>query len=341
MTTTAAAPRHESTTDAPRGEAPRRGDIHKAGIAPWLFLAPYLVLFVAFVLGPIVYGLYISLHRYDFTLPNKPFVGIENYVDLFTPGSLTFGPFWQSMRATAIFTIGSVPLLLIIPLAIALVMNRNFPGRNVFRALYFAPYVLGVAVVAIVWRYLLDANIGPVNWLLGLVGLPDNIAWTTSTPAAWFALIGVTVWWTLGFNAVIYLAGLQDIPKELYEAAEMDGASRWQQFRHVTLPGLKPVLSFVTMITIIASANMFGQAYLITRGAPGTETRTAIYQIAETGLRNYQMGSAAAMSYVLTVFLILLSLLVFWLFRDKREKSKKDADAPLQAAPMMLRQGRG
>jgi multiple sugar transport system permease protein len=341
MSTTVSAPRSDTvSSDDRRGGAPRRRDPHSAGAAPWLFLAPYLVLFLAFVVGPIIYGLYISLHRYDFTLPNKPFVGLENYIDLFTPGSLTFGAFWRAMRATAIFTVFSVPLLLVIPLMIALAMNKKFRGRNLFRALYFAPYVLGVAVIAILWRYLLDANIGLVNYYLGLLGLPDDTAWTTSTPAAWFALVGVTVWWTLGFNAVIYLAGLQDIPGELYEAAEMDGANRWQQFRNVTLPGLKPVLSFVTMITIIASANMFGQSYLITRGAPGTETRTAIYQIAETGLRNYQMGSAAAMSYVLTIFLVLLSLLVFWLFREKEQKAQKDA-APLQAAPMMLRQGRG
>jgi multiple sugar transport system permease protein len=178
--------------------------------------------------------------------------------------------------------------------------------------------VLGVAVVAVMWRFLLDNNIGLVNYYLGMLGLPDDIAWTTSVPAAWFALVGVTVWWTLGFNAVIYLAGLQDIPKELYEAAEVDGAGAWQRFRHVTLPGLRPVLSFVTMITIIASANMFGQSYLMTEGAPGTETRTAIYEIAETGLRNYEMGSAAAMSYVLTLALILLSLAVFWMFRERR-----------------------
>jgi multiple sugar transport system permease protein len=341
MASTVATPRSETVSDDRRGGASRRGDINNAGAAPWLFLAPYLVLFLGFVVAPIIYGLYISLHRYDFTLPNKPFVGLENYTDLFTPGSITFSSFWQAMRATAIFTVMSVPLLLVIPLLIALAMNKKFPGRNLFRAVYFAPYVLGVAVIAILWRYLLDANIGLVNYYLGLLGLPDDTAWTTSTPAAWFALVGVTVWWTLGFNAVIYLAGLQDIPKELYEAAEMDGANRWQQFRNVTLPGLKPVLSFVTMITIIASANMFGQSYLITRGAPGTETRTAIYQIAETGLRNYQMGSAAAMSYVLTLFLILLSLAVFWLFRDRQAPRKRKAGAP-QAVPVTtLPLGRG
>src|SRR3954470_25043251 len=342
MVTTATAPRSESvSSDDRRGGAPRRRDPHPAGIAPWLFLAPYLVLFLAFVIGPIVYGLYISLHRYDFTLPNKPFVGLENYSDLFTPGSITFSAFWTSMRATAIFTVFSVPLLLIVPLMIALAMNKKFRGRNLFRAIYFAPYVLGVAVVAVLWRYLLDANIGPVNYYLGLLGLPDDIAWTTSVPAAWFALVGVTVWWTMGFNAVIYLAGLQDLPRELYEAAEGDGANGWQRFRNVTVPGLRPVLAFVTMVTIIASANMFGQSYLMTKGAPGTETRTAIYQIAETGLRQYQMGSAGAMSYILTLFLILLSLLVFWLFRERQTPRNQKAGAPLQAAPMMLRQGRG
>jgi multiple sugar transport system permease protein len=303
------------STPAQRGSGP----LPTHGRAtPWLFLAPYLTLFVVFVVAPIIFGAWISLHRYDYTLPGKPFVGLDNYVALLQPGSITFGIFWDSMRATAIFTVASVPLLLVIPLLVALVMNRSFPGRNAFRAVFFAPYVLGVAVVAVLWRYLLDRNIGLVNYYLDAIGLPGNTAWTTSVPAAWVALVGVTVWWTLGFNAVIYLAGLQDIPRELYEAATVDGANGWQRFRHVTLPGLRPVLSFVTMVTIIASVNMFGQSYLITEGGPGRQTRTAIYQIAETGLRNYQMGSASAMSYVLTVFLMVLSVGVFWLFRERK-----------------------
>ena len=299
---------------SPATRRARRG----GGAAPWLFMAPYLALFIGFVVAPVIYGFWISLHDYDYTLPGKPFVGLDNYAKLFTSDSVTAGPFWESMRATGIFTLFSVPLLLAVSLAVALLMNSKFKGRNLFRALYFAPYVLGVAVVASLWRFLLDTNIGLVNQYLGALGLPDSIPWLTSTPEAWVALIGVTVWWTLGFNAVIYLAGLQDIPAELYEAAKVDGANAWQRFVNVTLPGMRPVLSFVTMITIIASANMFGQAYLMTRGAPGTETRTAIYTITETGLRSFQMGDAAAMSYVLTVFLMLLSIAVFWLFRERR-----------------------
>jgi multiple sugar transport system permease protein len=285
---------------------------------PWVFMAPYLMLFVAFVLLPIGYGLWISLYDYDYTLPGHPFVGLDNYQALFSSDSVVFSDFWNSMRATGIFTVLSVPLLLAVPLAVALAMNRKFRGRNLFRAIFFAPYVLGVAVVAVLWRFLLDDNIGVVNQVLGALGLPDHIAWLTSTPAAWVALVLVTVWWTLGFNAVIYLAGLQDIPEELYEAARVDGASAWQRFTNVTLPGLRPVLAFVTMITIIASANVFGQPYLMTRGAPGTETRTAIYYITDQGLRNYQMGSAAAMSYLLTAVLVVASVLVTWFFRERR-----------------------
>ncbi|MGA8978152.1 MAG: sugar ABC transporter permease, partial [Pedococcus sp.] len=264
-----------------------------------------------------VYGVWISLHDYDYTLPGKPWVVLGNYAELFDPESVVFSDFWTSMGATGIFTVLSVPFLLVVPLGVALLMNRRFPGRNFFRAVYFAPYVLGVAVVAVLWRFLLDSNIGLVNQYLGALGLPSDTAWLTTTPAAWVSLVGVTVWWTLGFNAVIYLAGLQDISQELYEAARVDGANAWQSFRNVTLPGLRPVVAFVTMTTIIASANMFGQSYLMTRGGPGIETRTAIYFIADKGLRSYQMGDAAAMSYVLTLILVVLSVVVFRLFRER------------------------
>jgi multiple sugar transport system permease protein len=286
---------------------------------PYLFLAPYLLLFTGFVLIPAVYGFWVSLHDWDFLLPNKPWVGVQNYVDLFTPGSLTAGPFWNSMQATAIFTVLSVPLLLVLPLLVALLLNQKFRGRNFFRAVYFAPYVLGVAVIGVLWTFLLDANIGFVNYYVEKIpGVPDNIAWTTSLPWGWIGLVGVTVWWTLGYNAVIYLAGLQDIPRELYEAAKVDNAGRWARFRHVTLPGLRPVLVFVVTVTILASANMFGQALLITEGAPGNETRTAIMYIFQEGLRDFRMGNAAAMSYVLAFFLVIISLINFAVFRERK-----------------------
>jgi multiple sugar transport system permease protein len=222
------------------------------------------------------------------------------------------------MEATGKFTLFSVPLLLVIPLLVALLLNQKFRGRTFFRAVFFAPYVLGVAVIGILWRFILDPNVGLLNYYLEFVpGVPDNIPWTTALPWAWAALVVPTVWWTMGFNSVIYLAGLQDINPELYEAAKVDGANRWQRFLNITLPGLRPVLFFVLTVTILASDNVFGQAYLITQGAPGNETRTAIMYIAETGLRQFQMGSAAAMSYVLALALALVSVANFVFFRNR------------------------
>ncbi|MCF6523842.1 sugar ABC transporter permease [Streptomyces sp. JJ36] len=286
---------------------------------PYAFLTPYLVLFLTFVLVPIGYGLWISLHSWDINFAAKPFVGLGNYRELFDPASVDGPRFWSAMRATGVFTLLSLPFLLVVPLFVAMLMNGRFRGRNLYRAVYFAPYVLGVAVVSLLWRFLLDGNIGMVNHYLGMIGLPDDIQWTTSTPAAWWALVGVTVWWTLGFNAVIYLAGLQDIPAELYESARVDGAGAWHRFRHVTLPGLRPVALFVVNVTILASANVFGQAYLITGGAPADETKTAVYLIAETGLNEFQMGRASAMSFVLALFLMAVSAVVFRLFRERQE----------------------
>jgi len=284
---------------------------------PWLFLAPYLLLFLTFVAIPVVYGLWMSLHNWDQFLPEKPWVRLENYTQLFTPGSAKSAPFWSAMQATGIFTLFSVPLLVILPLGIALLLNRRFPGRAFFRAVYFAPYVLGVAVVGILFRFLLDPNIGAFNYLLSKLGFAGDTPWTTALPWAWISLVGMTVWWTMGFNAVIYLAGLQDIDRQLYDAAEVDGASRWQRLRHVTIPGLRSVIVFVITVTLLASANMFGQAYLTTQGAPAEKTRTAIMFIAEEGFQDFHLGSAAAMSYVLALFLMALSAGVFFFFRDR------------------------
>ncbi len=299
----------------PPGRKPtgsRRKPTDASPITPFVFLAPYLALFIIFILIPAVFGIWISFHNWDYLLPGKPWVGLENYANLFTANSTTAGPFWNSMEATGKFTLYSVPLLVVIPLLVALMLNQQFPGRAFFRAMYFAPYVLGVAVIGILWRYLLDPNIGLVNYYLGA-----KIPWITALPWAWISLVGVTVWWTLGFNAVIYLAGLQDIDPELYNAAKVDGANRWQRFVNVTMPGLRPVFVFVVTVTILASANMFGQSYIITKGAPGEETTTAIMYIAETGLQQFNMGAAAAMSYVLALALLIVSVVNFAVFRNR------------------------
>lgn len=294
--------------------------VHGNPFIPWLFLAPYLLLFTLFVLVPAGYGLWISLHDWDFTLPGRPWVGAENYTNLFDPESVAYDDFWNGMKNTGLFTLMSVPFLITVPLLLALLLNRQFPGRTFFRAMFFAPYVLGVAVIGLMWRYLLDGNFGIVNRLLH-----TNIQWTTDQPWAWIALVGVTVWWTMGFNAIIYLAGLGDIPPEQYEAASLDGANTWQQFRNITLPGLRPVLIFIMITTILASANMFGQSYMITTGGPAQSTQTAIMVMTDLGFKQNRAGQAAAESYLLALCLGLVSLLQFWLMRDKDAAAARKA----------------
>ena len=308
-------------TPAPApAKAPRPGGVRAGSrFTPYLFLLPYLVIFFVFGLLPVFLGVWLSLHQWDFQLPNKPFVGIDNYKDLFDRDSVVYTEWWESVRATGIFTLLSVPLLVILPLGLAVLLNRSFPGRTFFRAVFFAPYVLGVAVIGLLWRFLLDANLGLVNRLMGMVGLPSDTPWVTDLPWGWVSLVGVTVWWTAGFNAVIYLAGLQDIPAELYEAAKVDGATAWDRFRHVTLPGLRPVLLFIITTTILASANLFGQSYLITQGAPGTQTRSVVWYIVDQGSGNNDAGRAAARSVTLFLMLVLVSVANFRIFRYRED----------------------
>jgi multiple sugar transport system permease protein len=291
--------------------SPRRPERRRRTITAYLFLAPFLILFLGFVVTPAVYGLWISLHVWNPLLDFHPFVGLQNYIDLFTPGTLTSGDFWQSMRATGLFVLFSVPLLVVIPLVLGVALNQRIKGGTFFRGVFFAPYVLGVAVVSVLWKYLLDPQLGVVNAIIG-----TDIPWTVDVPWAWVSLVGITVWWTLGFNTVIILAGLKGISPDLYEAAALDGAGTWRRFVSITLPGLRPVMTFVLTVTLLASANMFGQSFLITQGAPGHQTRTAIMYIADQGLGQGQMGAATAMSYILFIILAGISVLNFRLQRE-------------------------
>ena len=312
------APRDRASRGAPRRSRPAARS-RRTGTA-YLFLAPFLILFAMFILLPAGFGIWISLRNWNPLLPHHRFVGLKNYIDLFTPGSLTSGDFWQSMKATGLFTVLSVPLLLVIPLLVASLLNQKVRAGGVFRAVFFAPYVLGVAVIGVIWKYLLDPQLGVVNQILGAIGLRSDIPWTVDVPWAWITLVGVTVWWTMGFNTVILLAGLKGISADLYDAASVDGAGVWQKFIHVTLPGLRPVMTFVTTVTILGSVNLFGQSYIITQGHPGTQTRSAIMYIADEGLSQNQMGAASAMSYVLFAFLAVISVVNFRLLNGKAAK---------------------
>jgi multiple sugar transport system permease protein len=318
----AAAPLPRSGAGAERraAGAPSRQARRRRTLTAWLFLAPFLVLFGTFVIAPAIFGLWISLTDWSPFRDEQHFIGLQNYIDLFTPGSTTSEDFWQSMTATGIFVVASVPLLVVVPLLIALLLDRKLRAATFFRTIFFAPYVLGVAIVGVVWSYIFDTQSGILNHILGLIGLPDDIPWVVDVPWAWVSLVGVTVWWTAGLNTVIFLAGLKGINRDLYEAAALDGAGGWRTFVSVTVPGLRPVMIFITTTTILASANMFGQSYLLTQGGPGNATRTAIMYIADQGLSQNNMAPASAMSYILFAILAIVSVINFRLQRERTEK---------------------
>ena len=225
----------------------------KISIVPYLFIAPHFLFFAAFLAWPFFYGIYISLFQFDFLQPkNRPFVGLKNYIDLFNPKSVPFEKFWNSLGNTGEFILWSVLPLVGIALLLAVLLNRNIPGRGLFRTIYFAPYTLSVTVASVLWWWIFQQT-GVVNQGLQLIGLKP-VNWLGDLPSAWFAITVATIWWTIGFNTIIFLTALQEIPKSLYEAASLDGANAQQQFFLITIPMLRSVLVFVLTITLIASA---------------------------------------------------------------------------------------
>lgn len=322
-TLVAAPPRSRVGGRNPRPVPVRKPTSRRKTLTAYLFLAPFLVLFLTFIVAPAIFGIWMSLTNWSPFRDVQDFVGLQNYIDLFTPGSVTSADFWKSMSVTGIFVLISVPFMVVIPLLVAILLNQKIRAATTFRTIFFAPYVLGVAVIGVIWGYILDTQSGILNHLMGLLGLPSDIPWTVDVPWVWVSLVGVTVWWTMGLNTIIFLAGLKGINADLYEAASIDGAGATRKFTNVTLPGLKPVMTFITTTTILASANMFGQSYLLTKGGPGTETRTVIMYIADQGLSQNNMAPAAAMSYVLFAALAIISVINFRLQRERVEKGTK------------------
>ena len=281
---------------------------------PYLFILPHLIFFAAFLAWPFFYGIYISLFRFDFLRPeNRPFVGLENYANiLINTNSIQFTDFWTSMINTGWFILYSVPPLVGLALLLAVLLNGRYRGRNLFRGLYFAPYALSVTVAAVLWRWMFEQG-GVINSYMDMIGLP-RLAWLSSIPWAWVAITICTVWWTIGFNTVIFLAALQEIPESLYEAASIDGANTVQKFFSITIPMLRPVLVFVITITLIASANLFGQPYIMTAGGPIRQTEPVMMRIYNEAILQNRMGSAAAMSLFVAAILLVLTTLNFRVF---------------------------
>jgi multiple sugar transport system permease protein len=288
----------------------------------YLFILPHLIFFAIFVGWPFFYGLYISLFQYDFLRPAaSTFIGLTNYVRLFTPGSVQYQVFWNSLINTMEFVLLSVPPLVIIPLFLAVLLNTKTPGRNIFRAIYFAPWVLSAAVVGLLGFWIFQSQGGLMNYYLMDLGFQAP-RWLSTMPWAWIAIVITTVWWISGFNMIIILAALQGIPEHLYEAAALDGATGFQAFWRITLPLLRPVLVFIITITIISSFNLFAQPFFMTGGGPaqpggGGATEPVMLRIYREGFERNLVGSAAAMSFVTATIMIVFSYINFRVFRER------------------------
>lgn len=280
-------------------------------LSGYAFLLPYGAFFVLFVVYPVLKGFTLSLQDYSVIDNTGTWVGLQNYSDVVQDKT-----FWKSLGNTAYFTALSTPLLVAIGLTLALAVNRNFKFSGLFRVLFFSPYVLSISVVATLWLWMLGPKYGLIAKTLTSLGFtPPNFLFNPTY--AMPAIVLTTVWWTVGFNMTIFLAGLQDIPEQLYEAAAIDGANARQRFWHVTVPGLSRTTLFVSVHQVIASFQIFGQVFIMTQGGPYGSTRVVIQYIYENAFKYFKMGHASAMAYVVFLIILVLSLIQFRLNRSK------------------------
>lgn len=269
----------------------------------YLLILPFLILYIVFTLYPIVRGFIVSLQKYH-VLGVKEFIGLKNYIGLFQDPL-----FWSSLWHTIIFVIFSVPLLIAIPFLLALVVNSPIRGSRVYQAVFFMPMILGVSVISSIWSAMLGNYGGLVDAALNAIGIHQHINWVAQSPfLAWVSVIAITIWWTAGFNMLLYLAALQDIPKEYYEAASLDGANAWNRLIHITIPSVSRITVLVMFLQIIASFNVFGQIFLLTGGGPGGATNPIVGYIYNKAFHVFRFGPGAAGSYVLFIILLLVSL---------------------------------
>jgi multiple sugar transport system permease protein len=279
------------------------------------FCVPFLVVYAAFLIYPMLLGIRLSLFNWSLTgTGTNQFLGLGNYRELFADAAV-----WESLWHTVLFTLLSTPPLVGIALLMALLTNRTMRFRWLYRLAYFAPYVLPVSVVVLIWTWLYQPGFGLINGTLTALGLPE-VEWLTDERWAMIAVVIATVWWTVGFNYLLYLAGLQDIPEELYEAADIDGAGTFAKLRSITLPLLKRTTGLVLVLQILASLKIFDQIYLMTYGGPNFATRPIIQYIYESGFTNYRIGYASAISYVFFALIVLVSIAQFKLFARRQEE---------------------
>lgn len=267
------------------------------------FLLPFFIVYIVFTIFPILKGLEMSF--FDWSLIRKmDFIGLQNYINLIHDQN-----FWKSLWNTTLFVILSTPTMVILALVLALMANRPSRLQTFFRSSFFLPSILSVSVISYIAIFMLQPYQGFVNTTLHLFGIDSEPFWLRDPNLAWVSIVGVTLWWTVGFNMVLFLAALQDIPEQLYEAARIDGGTRFQLLWRITLPLLIPIGRVILLLQILASYKVFAQIMLITGGGPGTATRPLIQYIYEVGFRQSNLGYAAAISYALFVILLVLSII--------------------------------
>ena len=279
----------------------------------YAFLAPGLLLFAVYRLYPLLEGLRLSFTNARLGRATRQWVGLGNYERL-----LEDTRFHVSLWNTAFYTVASTLPILAVPLVLALALNRG-RLRNLLRGVFFFPFTLSVVTVGLAWLWLLDPVVGPFNYYLRALGVPAR-SWLADPHTAMWTIIVTTVWWVTGYYLVIYLAGLQDVPRDLYEAAALDGASGGRAFWAITLPLLRPVLLFVLVTHVIGSFQLFGQVFVLTGGGPGDATRTVVQHLYETAFQNFfQFGAASAMAWVLFAVILVFSVLQFRLLHGHTE----------------------
>jgi multiple sugar transport system permease protein len=275
----------------------------QATIAGYLFLLPNIVGFLIFSSIPVLVTLVISLLDWDM-IRTPTFVGLQNYQNLLAADPV----FRQVLGNTVYYVLGTVPAGMILSLGLALAMNTRLRGVTFFRAVFFIPVITSSVAVAMIWRWLYNRDFGLINTVLLAFDLP-SVPWLSSSAWAMPAVILMAIWKRVGYDMVIYLAGLQAIPPSLYEAAEIDGAGRWHRFRHITLPLLTPTTFFILIISIIGSFQVFDLAFVLTSGGPGNATNTIVMYVYNQAFQFFHMGYAAAVAWILFIVILAITLI--------------------------------
>jgi multiple sugar transport system permease protein len=310
MATTAATRKGSTTAQSPA--APRRRTSLRGQGSGFWFTVPFLVVFAAFLVWPVFYGLYLAFTDASLTGHGGGLTGFANFGE-----ALTDPLVWRTLLNTLYFTVASTIPLVVLPLAMALLVHLGLPGQWLWRLAFFAPYLLPVTVVSLVWVWIFQPQLGLLNDWLGAVGL-GSVPWLQQESSAMWGVVIATVWWTAGFNFLLYLAGLQNIPDHLYEAAALDGAGPWRMLRSITLPMLGRTTGLVVVLQLLSSLKVFDQIYQMTQGGPNNSTRSILLYVYDQGFSGYRLGYASAIANIFFVLVVVVSVVQLRLF-NRRE----------------------